>query len=1297
MEKCAGLRDPQGRIRLDGEIASGGMGTVLKGRDTDLGRDIAVKVLLEAHQGKTEFVQRFVEEAQIAGQLQHPGIVPVYELGQFPDRRPYFTMKLVKGKTLALFLAGRKDLVEERAKFLGIFEQVCQTLAYAHARGVIHRDLKPSNVMVGAFGEVQVMDWGLAKVLAEGGGTDEQKTQLPPEASVIRTLRSEGADRPEQVGSHTHAGSVLGTPAYMAPEQARGEVDLVDERADVFGLGAILCEILTGRPPFTGKTVEAQHKAQTAQLQDAYARLDGCGADPELIALAKRCLAPEPWDRPRRGGEAATAVAAYQHSVAERLRQAELAGVEARARAAEERKRRKLTLALAASVLLTMLLGGGGWLWIGRQQAAREREALARAVETTRQIHEALTQANTLREQARAANDDPARWAEVRARAKEAETLLENGPAPPELVERVRGLMRELNDEENDRRLMARLDQIQLAKSDVDVRASTFAEKRALPEYAHAFAEHGLNVLELPVHEAARRIGQRSAKVREALVAALDDWLELARRFRAPEADGLARVVDAADRDPWRQQVRLALARDDQGALERLAGAAEFGQQRPQTILLLARHTYRKFPQRVVELLRSAQQRFPADFWINYTLAGILDDHAELPDADLREYDEAIRFTTAALALRPDNPRVLSQLGRLFSWRGRQDEALAAFRRALDLAPGLARAHRDIGLPLQLKGQIDAAAAAYRKAVALQPDASWAHNNVGLILWVEGRQHDEAIGEFRRALILPDAIEEPTSSGVHGTNLGIALLEKGRFNEAAVVFQKAVAFAPELARAAGLGLLISTGRPDAAVALCRKAIAAQPEDAKAYVGVAWGLTVQGKYAEALPEFQHGRDLGLKRPSIMTTPVVRWTEECERLKVIDGQWPVYVEGKVKPQDRAERRLLTLVYVIRKQYLAAARLHAEALTTDARWADDLDAEARYDAARFAALVADGQGQNAAQLAAGERSRWRRQAVDWLRAELTRQAKHLESAPSLDHSIALARLRWWQQEPDLAAVRDPAILAKLPAEEREACLKLWAEVDALLKRSIATSGRAQQGGARAQLELIHVALAAAEELGASGQVSQVGTNRFLADQSGCLVSVASEVAGPAFECARVVRTQALDMECLESASAGGLQHALRRRNVAAGEDFRRQKVNETQKRERLARLAQRDCVQQQNPIAGQQFQAAGEKGGVFCPAKVLEGADRHDAVHRLRKRLPPFQAEIKPRPSGGQHLIVVILIPAQGQADDGNAMPFVSPRRGRPPTAADVKQPLAALQLALGQRGVDLGTLGIGEAHV
>ena len=260
-----------GRYRLLGEIARGGMGAVHRGRDDDLGRDLALKVLLDRHRDRPDLVGRFVEEAQICGQLQHPGVVPVYELGTLIDRRPFFAMKLVKGRTFADLLAERGD-EPELPRFLSIFESICQTMAYAHSRGVIHRDLKPANVMVGAFGEVQVMDWGLAKVLARDG---EKKDEIEPQVNetVVATLRSSGDSDLSQ------AGSVLGTPAYMAPEQARGETGSVDRRADVFALGSILCEVLTGKPAFTGGSArEILAAAGRAETAGALARLEGCGA-----------------------------------------------------------------------------------------------------------------------------------------------------------------------------------------------------------------------------------------------------------------------------------------------------------------------------------------------------------------------------------------------------------------------------------------------------------------------------------------------------------------------------------------------------------------------------------------------------------------------------------------------------------------------------------------------------------------------------------------------------------------------------------------------------------------------------------------------------------------------------------------------------------------------------------------------------------------------------------------------------------------------------------------------------------
>jgi serine/threonine-protein kinase len=360
--------DRPGKYQLFGEIARGGMGAVLKARDPDLGRELALKVLLEQHKDQPELVRRFLEEAQIGGQLQHPGIVPIYELGAFADRRPFFAMKLVRGRTLASLLEERGTPGHDLPRFLSIFEQIAQTVAYAHARGVIHRDLKPTNVMVGAFGEVQVMDWGLAKVLPRGGAADGAVPGEPePTETVVATARGDS--------DHSRAGSVMGTPAYMAPEQARGEVEAIDERADVFALGSILCEVLTGRPAFTGRTSgEIQRQAARGATADALARLDGCGAEAELVAVARRCLAAERDDRPRDAGEVARATTAYLGGMQQRLRAAELAraaeaaraeaaqatAAAAEARAAAERRARRLTAGLAAAVLGLVAIGGGG-------------------------------------------------------------------------------------------------------------------------------------------------------------------------------------------------------------------------------------------------------------------------------------------------------------------------------------------------------------------------------------------------------------------------------------------------------------------------------------------------------------------------------------------------------------------------------------------------------------------------------------------------------------------------------------------------------------------------------------------------------------------------------------------------------------------------------------------------------------------------------------------------------------------------------------------------------------------------
>ena len=230
------------RYQLKGEVARGGMGAILKVWDEDLRRDLAMKVVLgKQGEGSTPAVDertlsRFLEEAMVTGQLDHPGVVPVHELGVDSEGRVYFTMRLVKGRDLkAIF-----DLVKtgeegwNRTRALGVLLKACEALGYAHAKGVVHRDLKPANIMVGRDGEVYVMDWGLAKVRGRKD-TRDLRMKLADSSSQksLRTLRRDEVEETPGSPLVTMDGAVVGTPSFMSPEQGRGDVDLVDERSDV--------------------------------------------------------------------------------------------------------------------------------------------------------------------------------------------------------------------------------------------------------------------------------------------------------------------------------------------------------------------------------------------------------------------------------------------------------------------------------------------------------------------------------------------------------------------------------------------------------------------------------------------------------------------------------------------------------------------------------------------------------------------------------------------------------------------------------------------------------------------------------------------------------------------------------------------------------------------------------------------------------------------------------------------------------------------------------------------------------
>ena len=1198
------------RYQLAGEIARGGMGAVLRARDVDLGRDLAMKVLLEKYADRPDVARRFIEEARIGGQLQHPGVVPVYDIGRFGDR-PFFTMKLVQGRTLASILAERTSAAEDRPRLLNIALLVAQTLAYAHAKGVIHRDLKPANIMVGAFGEVQVMDWGLAKVLAEGGIADEERPSRKQEhAEHISTIRKPRSDSTGGFGSDTEAGTILGTPAYMPPEQAKGEIANLDPRADVFGLGAILCEILTGRPPYGGQSFEeVRRKATSGELTDAHARLEASAADPELIALSKTCLASQASDRPANAQAVADALTKYLDGVQERLHRAELAEAEANARALEEAKRRKLALALAATVLLAVGLGGGSWLWI---KADRD----ARRAQVTRDVNDALNRVTALREQAKASMAGVAPlFAEARAQAQRALALVENAPADPELVARVQQVQAELDLEEKDRKLIAELEEAYLAQADTAVGESRFAREQGLPRFRKALHAYGLPAGEGEPRDVAENIRRRPLAVREAVIMALDEWIDLATNptygIREPDLGWLRAVAVAAEPDNgWTRQFRIAQAERDESkrlaTLEQMADQADVSTLPVRAVTRLAwRLQALHAGSSAIRLLERAQQEYPADFWVNHQL-GVALRHVDPPQPEMAvrcymiavalrpgsaaahrnlgnelyqtgKVDEALFCYRKALQLDPkDAPAVqgigevlevkgqvqeavasyrkaielnpnlhhsYTKLGGLLLTTGQHDEAITCLRKARELAPGLPHSEYNLGLALDKAGRFDDAIACYSKAIEMAPEFPLAHNSLGLALRRRG-QLDQAITCFRKAIerdlnfrdahlnlgeavsqkgevdaaivCFRKAIELDPQCAMAYTNLGASLVRKGEVEEAIVCLRKAIAIEPRqalalcnlaeifrlqgqiddaiaysrqaidieprlaaahfcLGRALGaigktddaiahygkvleidpnhvrarLGLgaeLLTTNQFDNAAACFRAAIELDPQNALSHALLGRTLGAKGKYTEARGSFIRAFEL-LSADDPLRQAISDELQGCDRLVRLEERLPNILHGQDKPGSAEQSLELVKICYHKRLFVAAARLSAETFAAVPNLADDRQQQHRYNAACAAALAASGQAEDDPPPDDAAKAQLRKQALDWLRAELAAWKQFAAAAAPDSKGRIVQILTHWKKDPDLAGIRDEPALGDLPTDERGSFNQLWNDVDALL----------------------------------------------------------------------------------------------------------------------------------------------------------------------------------------------------------------------------------------------------------
>lgn len=756
--------------RVEGVLGSGGMGVVYRAWHLRLNRPVALKMLLVGAHARSTERERFLREAEAVATLCHPNIVQVHTAGEV-DGRPFFTMELVEGGDLAKKIQGTPQPAHQAA---GLVATLADAIHVAHQSGIVHRDLKPSNVLLTADGTPKITDFGLARRLAGGDG------QL------------------------TLSGTPMGTPSYMAPEQARGEKNAVGPATDVYALGAILYELLTGRPPYRAETPTATLQQVVADDPVPPARLNP-RVPRDLDTICLKCLHKEPH---RRYPSA--------HALAEDLRRFERGEpIHARRVGAAEsavrwlRRRPALAGALASGVLLASALVVTVLWWYG-QRAGLEAAAIAYAEAD-------LSESQRLRDRGEFKAS-----AEVLRRAKD--RLREF--VPPELGDRLQTAFDNLV-------LVMRLDAIRLERGPaVD---GSFHNATADRNYEAVFREAGLRTIQDNPAEAAARI--KTSGAHREMVAALDDWA-VCTSDKDRQAWCLE-VARQADPDPtgWRNRVRDLKSWHDQAVLAELAKSVPADETTPFLVALGER--LQNVGADPTNFLKRVQGKHPGDFWANFRLGTAL---------ARKEPKDAVGYLRAALALRPEAVVVCNNLALALKATGKLDEAIDCYERAIQIDPRYAPAHSNLGVALKANKQPEKALECYLRAVEIDPSFAPAHNNLGNALKGRG-DLAKAIEHYEQAARLDREFFEPRY------NLGLVKAAQGKSDEAIAYYRDALRIAPKSYQAHNnIGtVLLAQGRLDEAIRHFRQAIEIKPADALSQSNLARALKIKAERDEKKPK------------------------------------------------------------------------------------------------------------------------------------------------------------------------------------------------------------------------------------------------------------------------------------------------------------------------------------------------------------------------------------------------------------------------------------------------------------
>jgi serine/threonine-protein kinase len=1042
-------------------LGRGGMGIVFRARHLKLNRLVAVKMMLAGAFAESREKERFEREALSVAGLRHPNIVQIYDVGDMGGR-PYFTMELVDGGSLAQKGAGTPQPARQVAKMVATLAGAVQA---AHACGIVHRDLKPANVLLTVDETPKIVDFGLAR-------------------------------RQDDRADLTQTGVPVGTPSYMAPEQAGGRRDAVGPAVDVYALGAILYEELTGRPPFRGKSAAATLQKVLAEEPAPPAQLNPC-VPRDLETICLKCLRKDSGQRYATASDLAADLERFLNHEP----------IHARPQGRMERclqwaQRRPAAAALVITVTLFAAAGvAAAWAFHRQQRAVVDRQLRA-----DYDVGEILTPArgrldvgwkeldlpklNVIRVEAIRAVDVARSGGASVAVQQEADAFLQ---AAEEYLRRARG----------DRVLLEAVVEVS-APQETNTRIQTTGAIVPIPpsadeQYATAFRHWGLDVDRVAEADIVTLLRAEPDGFIQEVIGALDDWMLQRRRQKSVTADWrrlyrLADRLDPSDRhrrlravlvgevplpadvavgligvvSPWpaiwelmrgnalralrdvRREVNprtdpvlsvmlLAQANDavgDAAGAERILSEATTA--RPGQIAFLnalGRLLEYGHPPRLDEAIgyyRAARSRRP-DLGIN--LCRTLRQAGRTTDA--------VSVLRELLPLQPENPEIYDYLGIIAYEQKQFNEAVAAFRKAVELKPDFASAYCNLGIVLLNQKRLGEAEAALRKAVELKPDYADAQLELGNVLQAS-RRFDDAETAFRKAIEF-----DPDAAMVH-KNLATHLRWRGRRSAAAAEYYRVVALAPDDSESYFyIGkATYELERFDEAEAAYRRVIALDPDLGAAYYNLCFTLLKKGRFHDAADVIENTiRQVPNGTPE--HEELRRMQVQCARFLALDTKLPAIIDGTAKPKSPAEQADWARFCALKKRHAMATRFFAEAFKADPRLVQNPASGARYAAACTAALAGCRQGADGDDGDDAERERWRALARNWLRADLAFWRKVFDRSPT-DRDNFRPALALWQEEPRLAGLRDAKALEILPADERQDCLALWADVEAVLSRA-------------------------------------------------------------------------------------------------------------------------------------------------------------------------------------------------------------------------------------------------------